>query len=344
MPHEIHDKRTFGVLNLAITRAQYEVCIFAADIVYKRIENFLEQNECYWENILIDAANHIPIDLSFLKPFVQWDKKTQDFVAKLFQIAMINSNVKLFEKLLNLYPGEDGKKDLPIQKIFSAFDGPKTDAFVKVMSDRVGKQFIKMISCAIMAEWIPFLARLNTIPKASDILEAGMIAGNYMACVDWTFQRLGSRILKMFIKNCGRLLYAACYCGDPKAVEWALNVFHRLDLEDQKKKELSGIYPLLHRDDVTLLCIISYSHCKPDVFRYLLQAGFPEKLLLHTCMGKNALHFAINYDDSELVDVLLEDKTRRKILLESLITINRQSLTIKEYAELCCYTNADQFI
>ena len=167
MPHEIHDKRTFGVLNLAITRAQYEVCIFAADIVYKRIENFLEQNECYWENILIDAANHIPIDLSFLKPFVQWDKKTQDFVAKLFQIAMINSNVKLFEKLLNLYPGEDGKKDLPIQKIFSAFDGPKTDAFVKVMSDRVGKQFIKMISCAIMAEWIPFLARLNTIPKAS---------------------------------------------------------------------------------------------------------------------------------------------------------------------------------
>ena len=61
----------------------------------------------------------------------------------------------------------------------------------------------------------------------SDILEAGMIAGNYMACVDWTFQRLGSRILKMFIKNCGRLLYAACYCGDPKAVEWALNVFHR---------------------------------------------------------------------------------------------------------------------
>ena len=167
LPHEVHDKKSFGVLNLAITRAQYEVCIFAADIVYSRIESFLEKNECCWENILIDAANHIPIDLSFLKPHCQWDKKTEDFVAKLFQIAMTNSNVKLFEKLLDLYPGEDGKKDLPIQKIFSAFDSPKTDAFVKVMSDRVGKQFIRMISWIIIAEWVPLLNRSNTIPKVS---------------------------------------------------------------------------------------------------------------------------------------------------------------------------------
>ena len=117
----------------------------------------------------------------------------------------------------------------------------------------------------------------------------------------------------------------------------------RLELEDQKKKELSGLYPLLGYSDVTLLCLISYCHCKPDVIRHLLQAGFPEHLLLHTLLGKNALHFAINYDDSESVHVLLEDKARKKILMESLITINEQSKTVKEYAELCGYSNTDQF-
>ncbi|XP_063716517.1 uncharacterized protein LOC134843983 isoform X4 [Symsagittifera roscoffensis] len=343
LPHEIHDKRTFGVLNLAITRAQYEVCIFAADSVYKRIENFLEENECYWENILIDAANHTQIDLSFLQPCSKWDKKTRDFVVKLFQISIMNSNTTLFEKLLDLYPGEDGKKHLPIQKIISAFDGQKTDAFVKVMSDRVGKQFIQLLTYSIMAEWIPFLDRLETVPKASDMAEASIIVGNYKSIVDWYFERLGSRIFKMFIKNWGRLLYAACYTGDPKAVEWALHIFDRLDLEDQKKKELSGLYPLLNRGDVTLLCLVSYCRCPRDVFRLLFQAGFPEKLLLQTCMGKNALHFALNYDDSDLVDVLLEKQTRKKILLESVIILNGRNASVKEFAEVCGYSNKHQF-
>ena len=116
----------------------------------------------------------------------------------------------------------------------------------------------------------------------------------------------------------------------------------RLNLEEQKKKELAGLYPLLTRGDVTLLCLVSYCRCPPDVFRLLFQAGFPDKLLLQTCMGKNALHFALNYDDSDLVEVLLEKQTRRKIFLESVYTLDGRNVTIQEFAELCGYSNKSQ--
>ena len=116
-----------------------------------------------------------------------------------------------------------------------------------------------------------------------------------------------------------------------------------MDLNKQKEKELAGVYPLLNMGDYTLLCLVSYCHCKPEVFQLLLQAGFPKNLLLSKCMGKNTLHFAISFDDADLVDVLLEDESRRKILLESSITINGRSLTIKEYAEWCGYSNKHQF-
>ena len=157
LPDEARDKTFFGVLNLAITRAQYEVCIFATKFVYKRIQNFLEENEVYMGNLLIDAANHITIDLSFLEPYEKWDEKTKQFVVKMLQVSMANSNKELFETLLDLFPGKDGKKKLPIKEMLFAFETSRTPTFDQVMSKRVGKAFARGIVYLIVRELIwPF--------------------------------------------------------------------------------------------------------------------------------------------------------------------------------------------
>ena len=163
LPDKACDKTTFGVLNLAITRAQYEVCIFATKAVYKRIQNFLEENEVYMGNLLLDAANHITIDLSFLKN-KKWDEKTKNFVGKMFQISMANCNKELFKTLLDLFPGEDGNKDLPIRVMLFAFDSERTPAFDKLLSERVGEAFARSIKLCIIND---MTFKLSSIPNAS---------------------------------------------------------------------------------------------------------------------------------------------------------------------------------
>ena len=170
LPHSIHDSRTFPVINLAITRAQYEVCIFAHTRVFERVQSFIRDFSSDSDDIFLDAANQVDVDLSFLGSYQCWDKRSHEIVQKLFQLSVQTSNVNLFSKLVDLYPGEDKKKSLPTLKILAALDEYKKDDFMEVLCKRVGHHIRKWIWRAIVVDsWtkIPVLNKLMKFPRAS---------------------------------------------------------------------------------------------------------------------------------------------------------------------------------
>ena len=163
LPNEIHDKRAFGVINLAITRAQYEVCVFCHSDVFQRVEKFLTGSGRKWSLILLDVVNVLNVDLGFLPPYKKWDRHTCELVEKLLQFAVQQANVNLFNSMLDTFPGEDGKKPVPIRAIMACLDKDKPQEFQRLLERRIGEQAGRKLTIAISLESVKMFSKLRVM-------------------------------------------------------------------------------------------------------------------------------------------------------------------------------------
>ena len=97
-----HDTEMFIILNLAITRAQFEVMIIVKEKYRNRMEKFI-RIPSRLDRILMHAGNQLPVDLTFLKT-VEWTKDMTSFVQKLTRIAIQRSDERLLGSILDKVP------------------------------------------------------------------------------------------------------------------------------------------------------------------------------------------------------------------------------------------------
>ena len=98
-------------------------------------------------------------------------------------------------------------------------------------------------------------------------------------------------------------------------------------------REIEFVYPMWN-DHTTLLTLLCYGDQKLEAIKLIMNRGFPDRLLTHSFRGKNALQYAIEYNNIEVVNYLIskKDKTTKKPVLMS-PSIRYCTMTAFEYAE-----------
>ena len=122
-------------------------------------------------------------------------------------------------------------------------------------------------------------------------------------------------------KNMGRLLcqfpptllFQSCFKGSRPMMEYILKQLRKFDMV---QREMECIYSLWG-EETTLLTLLCYGNQTADVVKLILNRGFPDQLLLHPFLGKNALQFAMEHNNVETVKCLLarKDKSTKKPIL-----------------------------
>ena len=102
------------------------------------------------------------------------------------------------------------------------------------------------------------------------------------------------------------LLFQSCFKGSRPIMEYILKQLKKFDMV---QREMECIYSLWG-EETTLLTLLCYGNQTVDVVKLILNRGFPDQLLLHLFLGKNALQFAMEHNDVETVKCLLLRKNK----------------------------------
>ena len=151
------NRRTFALLNLALTRAESEVFIFANERQASRVEVFmaaggtaenLTDEDKLYKQLLLELNNQQPVNLKFLTADTVWNDKLKDFVAKVTRICVQQQNKGLLEKLIT----KVGVAKMPLRELIGALDNDKTDSFLKFLADNFGAKLRWAMKLAVEAE------------------------------------------------------------------------------------------------------------------------------------------------------------------------------------------------
>ena len=130
---------------------------------------------------------------------------------------------------------------------------------------------------------------------------------------------IGKNAARLIAKMSGKLLFSAYYNGSIEVINWTINFLSQFEDLQLIEDEVSRTFKFLTDDKASLLLMMaSQNYASASCAQILFDHGFPDKLLLHELFGKNALQYAISYENIDLIHVLLESENRRKIFLSVL--------------------------
>ncbi len=142
------------------------------------------------------------------------------------------------------------------------------------------------------------------------------LAMGYVDLIEWAMSLIEDSSKKKIAELSGELLYSACFNGEKRVLQWAINFLKPYPRE--YSRELNGTYKHFVYE-TTLLTSLCYHNEHLDTVELLLQSEFPQtkEMLLFKFIGKNALHLAIWYENLDMVKILLGTAIRRDIFLSA---------------------------
>ncbi len=152
----------YPLLNLAINRSSGKVEIYIMECYKESFDTFIEYGKIQGlRKTLLEARNGEPVDVTFLGEACRWTKKkkkeTEQLVVKLLQVAFVNSDISLLERLKDAV-GEDNL--VACYKLKSMWI--RSDEFFELLNRRQTKQFLEKIGLdqENSDPWNSFLGRL----------------------------------------------------------------------------------------------------------------------------------------------------------------------------------------
>ncbi len=130
---------------------------------------------------------------------------------------------------------------------------------------------------------------------------------------DWCFKVLKPEASKKLIEMSGKTLFSACFSGNFKTIQWAIDLLKRHHL---LQKEMNGLYKFLDfEEEISLVTLFCSMNANVECIKLLISNGFPNdaRLLETKCRGKTALEYSKLYLNEEMEQQIRQLMSRRTV-------------------------------